>query len=516
MLKLLPFLLLISCNQFIQYTQSDYNNVIDAKGKQEIEILFSHNINGEAYPCGCRNFPLGGLEQIAGLIESHKKNTGVLYVDSGDTLFTSTVIPSFVEKSSEFKAKSLALALEKLGLRIFLPGDQDFALGVDFLSSIANQASFDFLISNATNNLKIKHKKMIHIKAKGVDLFFIGVLSPQLLKGSDKQYVSDSSTAIENELKNISKNFSNLKNKRIILLSHSGLEQDRIFAKKFQDIDWIIGAHSQSYLRFSEDIGNTKLVQVLSRNHYLGQINIHLQDKKNDKYQIVEIRDELKDLVKPNPMQDFLSQYKTDLDKILAEEQNFSFEQDTTKRIQTYSTCLECHDKQYEFWSSTPHSLAYSTLIKAKAAKNPECIKCHSVGLNQPGGFNSYSNIMDKKVDQDKYFKELMPIKNPLRDQSKADIIKWSKLRDQADKKFKVTQNFAHVQCLNCHDLSNEHPFNEINHVNSKDYKSKCIECHTRDQSPEWYDKDSKGLATSLNDQYFAEKLKKMSCPKSE
>ncbi len=515
MLKLIPLLILFfSCNKFLQYTQSDYGHTINSKGKDHIEILFSHNINGEAYPCGCRNFPLGGLEQINGVIETHRQGGGVIYIDTGDTLFTSTVIPDFVKKSSEFKARALLKALERLRLRIFLPGDQDFALGEEFLTEISKQASFDFLISNASEKMKIKHLKLIHLESEKLNLFFIGVLSPSLLRSNEHGLLTNPVQAIQSQLNIINSEFKEIKNKRIILMSHSGLEQDRVFAKKFPEIDWIIGAHSQSYLRFSEDIGSTQIVQVLSRNHYLGEIKLNLTNKKQDKYQVIEIRDELKDLIKPNPMQKFLVQNKSDLDNILAKEQNFSFEAGD-KRIQTYNTCLECHDSQYKFWSTTPHSLAYTTLINAKAEKNPECIQCHSVGLNQSGGFNSYKNILNKEVNQDKYWAELT-VKHPLREQSKADLLKWSKTRDEIDQKYKVTQNFAHVQCLNCHDLSNEHPFNEINHVKSNNYKDKCVTCHTRDQSPEWYDKDSKGLATSLNEKYFADKLKKMSCPKSE
>ena len=43
-----------------------------------------------------------------------------------------------------------------------------------------------------------------------------------------------------------------------------------------------------------------------------------------------------------------------------------------------------------------------------------------------------------------------------------------------------------------------------------------CIKCHTQDQSPEWYYKDNKGIATTLNKKYFAKQLKKVACPKKD
>ena len=81
--------------------------------------------------------------------------------------------------------------------------------------------------------------------------------------------------------------------------------------------------------------------------------------------------------------------------------------------------------------------------------------------------------------------------------------------------KEKLTHKFANVQCLNCHQQAPDHPF-DISDNEKTSFESTCIKCHTSDQSPEWYEKDSKGLATSLNKEYFAKKLKEVSCPKIE
>ena len=521
MKSLIFFLIfLFSCNRFVQLTDSDYNEVININNQTSLPLYFSHNINGELYPCGCRKFPLGGLEQVAGELGLAQEKSPILYVDSGDTFFESTVIPDFIKKSSLFKAKKIAKALSKLGLQIYTPGDQDFAAGVDFLKTVASEESFEFLITNSSSELKLKHKKAIHKKAGNLDLYFLGVLDPSLLKSTDKKYFESVSNALQTELKKIKPT----KNTRIILLSHSGLDTDKILAERFPQIDWIIGAHTQSFLRYTIDVKNTKIVQVLSRNHYMGRIDISLGDKKLDKYELVEIRDEKKDLIKPNPMQAWLAEFKTEQDKIYASEQNFSFGQgEISKKIKTANSCLECHESQHKFWQKTAHSMAFVTLVKAKEDKNPQCIGCHSVGLNQEGGFNSYKNIHQKEIDGkimpvdyqaywDDFKQETSKIKS-VRELSSSERLKWHKSADKINKKHNVEYNYAHVQCLNCHEQSTEHPFGEPIEARKLDFKSKCMNCHTRDQSPSWYNKDSKGLATSLNDKYFAEKLKLVSCP---
>ena len=85
------------------------------------------------------------------------------------------------------------------------------------------------------------------------------------------------------------------------------------------------------------------------------------------------------------------------------------------------------------------------------------------------------------------------------------------------DEKNEVTHNFANVQCLNCHDKAGDHPF-EMDDVVKKttDYMSKCLKCHTSDQSPSWYSKNDKGIATTVNKAYVSGIIKKIACPKRQ
>lgn len=48
--------------------------------------------------------------------------------------------------------------------------------------------------------------------------------------------------------------------------------------------------------------------------------------------------------------------------------------------------CVECHDEAYQFWKSTPHAHAYQTLVDKKKQFNVQCIGCHVLGWEQPGG----------------------------------------------------------------------------------------------------------------------------------
>ena len=519
-LILSALLLIVSCDQFVKSTDGEYFNEYKGDSKKDIQILFSHNINGETHPCGCRNFPLGGLPQAFGIVKSQEKKLPTLYIDSGDTFFPSPVVPDFLLKSSTFTADKIAEALKLQGLAFMTPGDQDFALGVEFLDKLQKKHDLTFLISNAKENLKMAHKKLIHIKQGEIDLYFIGIIDPSLLPNKYQNLFDSPAPLIKKAVEEISRKEG--KKKRIILLSHSGLEADKEIAKKYPQINWIVGAHSQSYLRLTTEVGKTEIGQVLSRNHYIGQIIIPQESQKKDKYELLETRDETKDLIKNNPMNSWLTIYKTELDKIQEAEQSSIGVSASNEHFPTNISCMECHTKQGEFWQGTAHSISFKTLIDAKAANNSTCVGCHSLGYKEAQGFLIPKKIVlseREKFNIGNYWSEFnTKLKLPGKSiralsstQRRSFAKEWTKL----DTKFEVTHNFANVQCLNCHTQTNDHPFDTASKL-KPNYENACLKCHTSDQSPEWYSKDAKGLASSPNKEYINKKIVEVSCPKIE
>jgi peroxiredoxin len=50
--------------------------------------------------------------------------------------------------------------------------------------------------------------------------------------------------------------------------------------------------------------------------------------------------------------------------------------------------CSVCHAKPHETWLVTKHAFAFDTLVEHGADRDPECLKCHTVGFGEPGGFD--------------------------------------------------------------------------------------------------------------------------------
>ncbi len=53
--------------------------------------------------------------------------------------------------------------------------------------------------------------------------------------------------------------------------------------------------------------------------------------------------------------------------------------------------CAACHFEQFNAWRSTPHAKAFD-ILPAKYKTDPNCLKCHTTGFGQPGGFKSQAD----------------------------------------------------------------------------------------------------------------------------
>ncbi|MBP9681736.1 MAG: hypothetical protein KBD76_10050 [Bacteriovorax sp.] len=520
----LPLLFILSsCTYLISKIENGEKQKKSIAPKN-LALVFSHNISGETHPCGCRNFPLGGLPQVAGLFHKLSQEGEVFYVDTGDTFFPSSVIPASMKDSLSFAANNLALGLDQVGLKYFVPGDQDFALGWDFLKKMANTRHFEFLISNLKDESIIKHKRYAIIDRNDSKIFLVGIVAPDVFNDKIADSFIDSGqalTKIVEELKDQGYESGNSRH-RLIVLSHAGIDPDEKLAEKFPFIDWIIGAHSQSFLRLSRDVGDVKMVQTLSKNHYVGNINIDTFAKKeSDTYILHEIRDELEKNLEPNPFRKFINDHKTKMNDIqMAEQSHLGMEINPNAPVKKYrsaQSCIECHKPQGDFWQGTPHSLAYKTLMNSHEQNNLQCIKCHSLGLGEAKGFSAAKNMVSFKdrpiIDYWNQVHSLGPEVKSVRKLEPKQIQSISKKWMHLDKVSGIKNNYANVQCLNCHNQHDDHPFNPdlpVQHEQrTASIKSKCLSCHTQDQSPEWYGKDLK----TVNEKHVAQKMKKLSCP---
>jgi len=108
-----------------------------------------------------------------------------------------------------------------------------------------------------------------------------------------------------------------------------------------------------------------------------------------------------------------------------------------TARYVGSNKCATCHVSAYREWKKSEHANALPTLEKTKNDRDPECVGCHVVGLEDISGFRSK----------------------------------------------KETPHLAGVGCENCHGPASEH----MAHPNlpyGKAGEQSCLACHVPEHSP--------------------------------
>ena len=116
-----------------------------------------------------------------------------------------------------------------------------------------------------------------------------------------------------------------------------------------------------------------------------------------------------------------------------------------TGKFKTATVCSKCHQNIHANWSDTLHAKALDVLESVGQGTNPDCLKCHTTGYGQDGGF----------VDR------------------------------------ATTNSLAGVQCEACHGAAGEH-VNNASDVTLRPpvdlHATVCGQCHTGEHQPNYDD----------------------------
>ena len=153
LLKALTAIMLLSACSSLNSTKTTFS----ADDKKSLTIFFTNNVNGELEPCGCRHFPLGGIDNAYAIIKNESNTSHTFFVDTGDTFFQTAFSDQDKKKSLKAQSKYLANALDLTGLRLKVL-DQDFGMGTDFLKELIEDSSFSVLGSNISEESNFPHK----------------------------------------------------------------------------------------------------------------------------------------------------------------------------------------------------------------------------------------------------------------------------------------------------------------------------------------------------------------------
>lgn len=256
----------------------------------ELNIAVTGNNRGLLTPCGCK-IPSGGWARISTAVRSIDEPK--LLIGAGNHFFHHTPMPKedqiFEQKKAAFQAKMF----HELEFNVVNIGQFDLCYGLKVLKSMQQTYSLPFISANIldmSDSPAFPAYKII--EHDGSSIMFVGLC-----------YLSDGfNYKIADPLQTLTKMHEDglfEKADLVILLADAPAKILSEFVKEFNGIDIIIASKEHTFTSLPVHYKQTALIQMGSQGKYMGIIDVHLSDTKQEFSDISPSRFKVKALQSP-------------------------------------------------------------------------------------------------------------------------------------------------------------------------------------------------------------------------
>ena len=341
---------------------------------RSVVLIYSGNLDGELEPCGCTaEGDLGGIRRRATMIQRLRGEHPDLFLVSTGGLLSGFAANGRL--TNEYILKGFGvMAYDAVGMQW-----DDLQYGAEFIQD----STLPWVASNWFD------KRFAHVRRVrhgGLTASFFSWLDPRTapqrgMQGEHSQ-VNDNAAALA---------------KRITLAKQDGTLtvvtttlalKDAQLILPMKDIDVLL-VHS-NYEKYGEPqlIGKTLVLQPGSRGMRLGRVDFDLDDRGH----IAAWHHEVIPLPKSVPDDPHLQNWYADYTARIKENyaQLVALRKAQANGETPYAgeqPCQYCHQDAYAKWSNSRHAKAFSALEDVNKSFDPNCLQCHTVGFNKPGGF---------------------------------------------------------------------------------------------------------------------------------
>ena len=334
-------------------------------------------------------------------------------------------------------------AMKLLGTDAVGVGGRDLHFGLAYLRETAKSKKLPITSANLIDK-KTKTPFFQPWLVKKVGTVNVGVFSVMSDKvdlgpSRDSIEVSDPQAAARKAIADLKKKGATV----IVALSQLGKVETEDLVSAVEGIDAAVVGLNAPLLQKGRQIKNTIVCYGGEQGQNMGRTTLNLTAAKkfasgdNEAYILgPDIPEKPEVLAIVKAFEDSFNEKMRKIEKEKAAQQAQKVLEESPDRFLGAELCMRCHVDQAEQWKTTPHSHAWQTLVDNKKEATPECIPCHVVGYQKPGGF-----------------------------QTGADATK-----------------LANVQCENCHGMGTKHEAYPTTAARISD--KVCITCHQGENDP--------------------------------
>lgn len=373
---------------FIAGCLSSGQSTTSSTAPREVLVVYTGNLLAELKPCGCsKEEDQGGIERrMQYLKDKRRQHPDLILVDTGDHFKEPT-------RQGKLKAETLLTATEQMQYDAVALGDRDLVYGSKFLK---DRAQIPWIAGNLMIDQFEPARSKVKSLPNGLKVGILAVADPALFYdhfGLDIEEPKQTAQSLTTRMQEAEKP------DLIILLTHAK-RQTALDYLELDGIDIVINGH----IATEEDVIDMKpvrkngklFIQSSPRGQKMGELGVRIDPEGQKTFTQNMIK--LDSSVNFDPeMVKLYQQYNEKVEAMffetLADKRN-----GRGKSVYAGDTlCSTCHPAEHKVWSGSRHGRAYSTLRKINKAFDPECLVCHVVGFNLPGGFISELDTPDLK-----------------------------------------------------------------------------------------------------------------------
>ena len=356
-----------------------------------LNILYTGAIKGELEPCGCSpKTESGGLARLSGYISANREELKpYVLVDAGNSMAEDT-------SQGRLKTEALLRSVNIMGYDAVALSKRDALLPEGFLFPLIEKYGIPVVVENAG-----RYRSSVPVPRAGFKV-------------------------------NISADIRGYKKGMINILLIDKPASEGMLIKGWE----VIVTSSGEIIEEPLKVNGTVIVSGYPKGKMLGVLSLRINDKGGISGFTHRWQSLGKEIKEDMNVRNVLNEYDEAVAALLKdEERKASF----NGPFLGDSNCAACHRPFMEGWRDSRHAGAFNTLENTGKSKDPECVKCHTTGYGEEGGFYSVA----------------------------------------------ATPGLVNVQCEACHGPGKEHvsdftaPMNPV-------VESVCLKCHTEDNSPDF------------------------------
>jgi len=352
----------------------------------KLVILSTTDVKGKIAPCGC-SIPKGGLARQASFADSVRSEFGnVVVVDNGGFFPDDTLHREF--------APFLMAQMKLLGVSVTGLGDRDLRFGAAYLKAEQKRSGLPMVSANLIDR-RTKQTLVAPSLVKQVGrakVGFFGLISDKVDLGParDSLAVEDPTTVAKRIVAELRKQGATV----IVLLSQLGKVESEDLVTVVEGIDAVIVGRNVPLLQKGRLIKNTVACYGGEQGQYYGRTLITLDAKG-----FATLRESETFMLGPEVgehpnvaavVKDFEDAFNRKV-QLQQKQKAAALIESTAERSEDRyvgnDVCARCHVAEAAQWKTTGHAKAWQTLVDLKKDATPDCVPCHVVGYQKPGGF---------------------------------------------------------------------------------------------------------------------------------